>query len=255
MTKSIIIAKYTFKELLKSKIMVNTAWLSLALMVFTYIIAEFSFGNPRIISLDVGIGISSMAAVAISIFLGASLLSDEIKSRTAYITLSRPVSRKSFILGKIMGMSLIIALNIAIIVAFSLLIFFYYGGSFDKLILIYFSFSFLEAFLTLLIVIFFSLISNKIISIINTIVLYLLGYAVPNSIDIPMVQNNSLLKSVIKGYSYIFPDFSRFNIKSYLTLGFDYDVSFLINSYVYSILYCLFLVILISYVFDKKELN
>ncbi len=255
MNKSLIIARYTFKELLKSKVMINTAWFSIGLMIFTYIISEFSFGNPRIIALDVGVGLSSLAAVSISIFLGVSLLSDEIKSRTAYITLSRPVSRKSFIMGKLLGMSSILFLNILIIMICSLGIYLFFGGSLDSLILIFLSFAFIEAFLTLLIVVFFSLITNKILAIINAIVLYILGYAVPNSLEIGMVKNSEMLTFLIKGYSYVFPDFSRFNMKSQLTLGFDYNLNLLLNSYIYSLSYCLFLILVISFIFDRKELS
>ena len=114
MNKTLLVARYTFKQLLKSKIMYNCFWLGLALMLFTYITSEFSFGNPRFIAMDFGVGVSSLASVAVAIFLGVSLLSDEIESRTVYIALSKPISRSSFIFGKILGMGLILFLNIFI---------------------------------------------------------------------------------------------------------------------------------------------
>ena len=197
MDKTFLIAKYTFKQLLKSKIMFNCFWLGLALMLFTYITSEFSFGNPKIIAMDFGVGISSLASVAVAIFLGVSLLSEEIESRTVYITLSRPVARTSFIFGKILGMSLILLLNTLIILSCSLIIYFFFGGEWSSLILIYLIFSMFESLLVLLVVIFFSLITNKVLSVMNTLVIFLLGHAIPNSLDINMVQNNTFLKGLL----------------------------------------------------------
>lgn len=255
MNKSLLIAKYTFKQLLKSKIMLNCFWIGLALMTFTYITSEFSFGNPKIVAMDFGVGVSSLAAVFIAIFLGASLLSDEVESRTVYITLSRPVSRSSFIVGKIMGMSLILMINILIIMGCSLVIYFLFGGEWSSLIFVYIIFGFLEALLLLLVVVFFSLITNKVISIMNTLVIFILGHAVPNSLDINMVENSEFLSILLKGYTYIMPDLDRFNLKKELAFGLPMDASTIINSSIYSVFYVSLLLMIIIFSFNRKELT
>lgn len=255
MDKTLLIAKYTFKQLLKSKIMFNCFWLGLALMLFTYITSEFSFGNPKVIAMDFGVGVSSLASVAVAIFLGVSLLSEEIESRTVYITLSRPIARSSFIFGKILGMSLILFLNTLIILSCSLVIFFLFGGEWSTLIPVYLIFSMFEALLILLVVVFFSLITNKVLSVMNTIVIFILGHAIPNSLDINMVKNNPLLENLLKGYTYIFPDLDRFNIKKELSLSFQVDTTLIFNSSAYAISYIVLLMSVIIFIFKNKDLT
>lgn len=255
MAKSLLVARYTFKQLLKSKIMFNCFWLGVALMVFTYITSEFSFGNPRFIAMDFGVGISSLASVGVAIFLGVSLLSDEIESRTVYIALSRPISRSGFLLGKILGMTLILFLNLLIILSCSLVIYFIFDGEWSSLIPIFLIFSLFEALLVLLIVVFFSLITNKVLAVINTLVIFLLGHAIPNSLDITMVKNNPFLSKILKSYTYIFPDFDRFNIKKELTLSQPIESILIFNSSLYAICYIMLVLAVILLIFKNKDLT
>ena len=105
MIKSLIVAKYTFKELLKSKIVVASLWLGFSVLILTYVTSEYSYGNPAKVAIDFGLGASSLVCLAISIFMGVSLISDEIESRTIYLSLSRPISRSNFLIGKILEMN------------------------------------------------------------------------------------------------------------------------------------------------------
>src|SRR4051812_6786124 len=103
MNKTFIISYYTFKEILKSKILVNVFFVGLALMGITYVATEFTYGVPEKIAIDFGLGTLSFSSLGISLFLGVGLLSKEIESRTLYMVISRSVPRYAFILGKIAG--------------------------------------------------------------------------------------------------------------------------------------------------------
>jgi hypothetical protein len=45
--KILIISKYTFKELIKSRILYVTLIIGIALMVVTYVATEFTYGVPE----------------------------------------------------------------------------------------------------------------------------------------------------------------------------------------------------------------
>ena len=92
-SKSLIVAYYTFKEILKSKILLNVFFVGLGLMLVTYVATEFTFGVPERVAVDFGLGMLSLSSLAISLFLGVGLLSKEIESRTVYMIISRPVPR------------------------------------------------------------------------------------------------------------------------------------------------------------------
>jgi ABC-type transport system involved in multi-copper enzyme maturation permease subunit len=130
-----VISNYTFIEIFKSRIIINIFLLGLFLTLFTYVASEFTFGVPQRVALDFGFGTLSLTSIGVSLFLGVGLLSKEIENRTVYMVLSRPVSRTSFLAGRILGMLWIQALILIILSGFSLFIYFFYGGQFDSLIL------------------------------------------------------------------------------------------------------------------------
>lgn len=118
--KILIVAKYTLKEILKSKVLYITLVIGVALMIVTYVATEFTYGVPEKVSLDFGLGMLSLSSIGISIFMGATLLPNEIDSRTVYMVISRPVPRWVFITGKVVGLIGVLAVNFAILSAMTL---------------------------------------------------------------------------------------------------------------------------------------
>lgn len=253
--KFLVVAKYTYKELIKSKVMVISAWASLLLLISVYVTSEFSYGNPQKIALDFGLGASSVLSAIIAIFLGGSLISKEVESRTIYIALSRPIDRVNFLIGKILGMSLILGLNILLINTVSIAVYFYYGGVFDSIILFSVVFSFLESLIILMIVTMFSLFTNQTISIVNTVIIYFLGHAIPRSFDVHFLNARPLLLKFVKAYSYVFPNLDKINIRDFVIYKRGIPTDFIMGAFVYAISYCIILLIINSYIFSKKELE
>ena len=128
---SLVVSKYTFLEIYKSKVMINVLFLGLALVVLSYVASEFTYGVPQKIALEFGLGIVTISSVAIAIFMGSTLLSSEISNRTAYLVLSRPISRQSFILGKFLGMGLILFIDIFILGLLTFILYATLGGELD----------------------------------------------------------------------------------------------------------------------------
>ncbi len=115
LNKIFIIANYTFKDLLKSKIFYITLFMGLMIMLATYVATEFTYGVPEKVALDFGLGLLSLSSLGVSLFMGATLLSNEIESRTVYMVISRPAPRWVFIIGKILGLLLVLLLNISVL--------------------------------------------------------------------------------------------------------------------------------------------
>lgn len=127
--KILIVAKYTLKEILKSKVLYITLVIGVALMIVTYVATEFTYGVPEKVSLDFGLGMLSLSSIGISIFMGATLLPNEIDSRTVYMVISRPVPRWVFITGKVVGLIGVLAVNFAILSAMTLALYLSLGWS------------------------------------------------------------------------------------------------------------------------------
>jgi ABC-type transport system involved in multi-copper enzyme maturation permease subunit len=223
------IAMYTFKEIYKSKILLNTLLLGLGLLFVTYIAYSFTYGTPSRIALDFGLGMLSLSSVGIAIFIGVGLLSKEIESRTVYMIISRPVPRYVFILGKIIGLIGILILNILILSALTLLLYFVIGGTYTSLIHWCVIFTILEACLVLFLVSFLSLISSPTLTVIISLMIYISGHTISSAKSTLFAKNVPGLMDVLDIYHFILPGFYKLNIKDFLLYKQDLSTSYLFN--------------------------
>lgn len=235
--------------------MINVLLSGFALAVICYVVSEFSFGNPSKVALDVGLGFLSLTTKAIAIFFGANLLKREIESRTIYVILSNPVSRSEFLVGKVLGLSGILLLNVIILSIFTTFFYYIWGGLWSSLIAWSILQIYMESVLILLIVTFFSLITNVNLSILFTIVIYISGYAIRGALELESVKGNFIINKFAIGIRYLIPNFSLFDIKNFVLYKQSLEFSYLMGTFLYSFLFILFFLVVSSLILNRKDLN
>lgn len=255
MKKIFIVGHYTFKELLKSNILLNVFFIGLGLMLAVYIATEFTYGVPERVAIDFGIGMLSVSSLAISLFLGVTLLSKEIESRTIYMIISRPVSRNAFIIGKILGLMAIQLVNVLLLSSMTLVATKILGGELSSLIFWAVGFIFIESFLLLLIVSLISLFANTVLTVLMSVALLLLGYAIPETKGLGFVQRRPLVNALLDFYHFILPAFYKLNLKEFLIYKKSLPLSYLISSGVYGLTYSFAILFLILAIFKRKNLD
>lgn len=250
-----IIAKYTFKDILKSKIFYVTLVVGLATMLMTYVATEFTYGVPEKVALDFGLGMFSLSSLGIAIFMGANLLSQEIESRTLYMVISRPVPRWVFILGKLIGLTSVLVINLIILSTMTLLTSYLLGGILSPMTFIAIGFNLLESILLMLVVVFFSLFSNVTLSTIISLVILVSGHAVKETQNTSFVEHRPVLKGILEIYHLVLPAFYKLNFKEFVVYNQAIDVTYVLSSFAYGCTYSFFLLFLIIKIFNSKNLD
>lgn len=253
--KSLIIANYTLKEILKSKILINVLLLGLALLVVTFVAYSFTYGDPGRVALDFGLGTLSISSIGIAIFIGVGLLSNEIESRTVYMIISRPVPRYTFIFGKILGLSAVLGINLLILSFLTFAVFLFTGGSLDSTILLSVFFIGIESILMLLVVSTLSLLTSKTLTVVLSISVYIVGHAINQTQLISAVKDNVALTSLLEVYQFILPAFYKLNLKEFVLYKSSIELSYILNSLLYTFIYGTMLVVLSIFIFNRKNLD
>lgn len=255
LSKVLIVAKYTFKEIIKSRILYGTGFLGIAIVTLTFVATEFTYGVPEKVSLDFGLGLLSLSSIGISLFMGATLLSKEIDSRTVYMVISRPVPRWAFIFGKLIGLFAVLILNVSILAIVTLLCTHLMGGNIDQVIILAILFNILESLLLMLVVVLFSLFSNTIIATLTTFMILVLGHAVQETHLITFVKNRPMLGKVLEFYHLVLPGFYKLNLKDFVVYKQTIPADYLFGAAAYGVSYSAFLLLTILYLFQKKNLD
>ncbi len=255
LNKTLTIAFYTFKEIWKSKILLNVFFVGLGLMVVTFVATEFTFGVPERVALDFGLGMLSLSSLGISLFLGVGLLSKEIESRTVYMVISRPVPRYAFILGKLIGLMGIQAVNVLILAVMTMSTTRFLGGEINGLIFWTVGFIFLESLMLLLVVVLLSLLANNILSVLFSLALLLLGHVIKDTQEISFVKNSPFAVKILEAYHFMLPAFYKLNLKDFVIYKNELPFSYLVGNLAYGIIYSGFLLLVVVFLFQRKNLD
>ena len=253
--KSFIVARYTFREMMKSRILWNVAVLGTVIAIMTFVATEFTFGVPQRVALDLGLGSLSISSYGIAILIGIGLIKKEEESRTIYLIISRPVSRMAFLAGKLMGVSVFLVLNLTLLAGLTLLIVTLLGGAITQITLFAVLFSILESILLLTFVVFLSLISNTAIALMGSLLALVVGHAISETTKILFVTTKPWLKAIMDGLNFVIPAFHRFNLKDYVLYQNTIETSQLLMVIGYWMLYIIGLFCLSSFVLNKKNMD
>jgi len=253
--KVLSVAKFTFKELIKGKFFLLSFLGFISIVLITFISAEFSYGDPARVALDVGLGILSITSVLIAAIVGQSIIYDEIEARTIYMMITRPISRTEFLLGKILGLVLLVLLNILVLSLATCLMLILFQGAFQLMLAYAILFLFLESLIVILWALTASLLTSRLITGLSTFVMYFAGHVVGEIKQATLVMNNVFFKSMIKLSEALLPMLYKINLKTYVQYPTQLPDGYISTGTIYALTYVSVLVLLAVYIFNKKELD
>ena len=250
-----IVASYTLKELLKSKVLVSALVMSLGIALLAWLASEFTFGVPARVALDVGLAALSVSGYGIAVFMGATLISREIESRTIYMVISRPISREAFLLGKMVGLTLFLVVNLTVLGVSAVGVAWLLELPPSWLVLCAFIASILECVILMLVVVLISLGANTPLTVIFSLILLVAGHAIGETRTSLYVQLRPALGRVLDFFHYIFPGFYKFNLKDLVIYQIAPPPGWLSSMFAYGFCYATFLAVLICLVIRRKDFN
>lgn len=215
------ISANTFRETIRNKILY--AILAFALMVIglTFFLADLSVGDLARIIADIGLASIHVFGVIMAVFLGITLVNQEIDRKTIYLILSRPVRRFEFILGKTFGLSITLGLTTAAmaVVLFLVHLGYRYGGRAEAGIFIVSAGIYMELILLTCLATLFSTFTTSVSSAIFTLSLFFVGHVTNYLTAVGERSKSAGLRIGGKILFYLLPNLEHFNWKNDLVSG------------------------------------
>lgn len=131
MIKIAAIARNTFKEAIRNRILYVILIFALLLIGFSGILSELSIADPIKIMKSLGFSAINLFGVAIAVFVGVSLVYNELEKKTIYTIVSKPIGRWQFMLGKFFGLLMTVWVNVLVMAIFFLIALHFYQISND----------------------------------------------------------------------------------------------------------------------------
>src|SRR3989344_2376510 len=104
MRNVLVIAKNTFKQAIRDKILYGIIIFALLFLGSTVVLSSLSLGEDIFVIRSFGLAGIYLFGLVITLFLGASIVYDEVERKTSYFLLAKPLTRGDIINGKFLGL-------------------------------------------------------------------------------------------------------------------------------------------------------
>lgn len=251
------IALNTFREAVRNKILYSVILFAVVIVAVSALFGSVTLGSQTKVIKDFGLFSLSFFGAIITILSGVSLLNKELKQKTVYNILSKPVQRWQFILGKHLGLTCTVSVLVAImglgLVCFVSLM----EGKLDVLLIQGVLFTMLEVAVVAAVSIFFSsLVVTTTLSGLFTLGTYIAGRSI-TYFKFFMEQGDNydpILATVLKIFDWILPDLSLFNFSDLLVYGQSPTPADLTYAIIYCLGYSIAALTLATIIFERREL-
>jgi len=247
------IVENTFKEGLRQRILMLIVLFSILVILVSVFMGPFALGEAPKIIRDVGLAAASLFGILVVIIIGSTLIHRDIEKRTIYTVITKPVTRSEIIIGKFLGLLLLITILVCAMAGIHQLVIYILEGSFDLPLLIAIPFSLIEIMILLGILLLFSSFSTPALSAVMGIIFFIIGHASP---DLKLFADQTKIvatKYLAYGFYYVLPNLENFNLRIDLAHRLPLHSDQVIFSICYGIIYTIFLLYLSVIIFEKRE--
>ena len=266
-----LIASNTFLEAVRQKLFNFLLLLAIGLVASAQFFREFNFGSSELKFIaDFGFGALVFFGSALTITTTAQLFFSEIENRTALTLLAKPIWRSEFVFGKFLGVFAVIGVFCALTIGLMMALLWHregqlmqinpesfeagrilqYGDLFMVGVLQWLKFGVLSA-IVLLIASFSNTNLYTVVTGFFALVICHLQYLARDSWG---NVDSIILRTLVRGLGYIFPNFQLFNLGDEIGVGAGIDPAVFGRITLYAVIYIFVFGGLAVYSFRKREI-
>lgn len=227
MSAVLVVARGVFKESVRDRIGYNLVFFAVLLMAASILLAQVTAGQDVKIIKDLGLAAANAIGVLLAVFIGISLVSKEVERRSIYSLLSKPITRTQFILGKYLGLTFTLVVNLVVMAIAYYAVLGYLdwqtpalasqgweAPAADPRLLKAFVLMGVELMLVTALALFFSTFSNTFLSAGLTIAVYVIGHFNADLKNLSSLADSPVLITIGKGLYYALPNLTLLDIKA-----------------------------------------
>ena len=250
------IARNTFREAVRDRVLYNLVLFVLLLTVAAIFIGELSGGQERKIIVDLGLSAMLLFGVFIAIFVGVGLVYKEIERRTIYAIFSKPVGRGEFLLGKYLGLCLTLLVNVVVMGLGVSLALAYVAKGWDPLILTLWPavlMIYMELMLITALALLFSSFSSPALSALLTFCIFIIGHFSADLKSLATSLGSASARLLFGGLYYLLPNLSNYSFITPAAHGRAPAPGFILSTGLYAVVYIAVILTAATLVFSRRN--
>ncbi len=258
MSRILIVAKNTFREAVRDRVLYNLVFFALLMIASAVIVGQISMDIETVVMVSLGLSAISLIGLLIAVFTGVGLVSKEIDKRTLHAVLAKPLRRWEFLLGKYAGLVLTLTVNTAAMAAGLFLAILFVKHSItrgDAVVLVAVYFILLKLTLVVALAMLFSCFTSPLLAILFTGGLYVAGLFVAQLRNLQSTQMTPQMQKVFAILSFLLPNFENYDVMGAAAHGRSIPASLVLHNTLYTMLYCAIVLSAAAAIFSRKDLK
>ena len=260
------IAVNVFRESVRDKVLYNLVLFAVLLIGGSYLLGQLTAGQDIKIIKDLGLAATSLFGLFIAVFIGIGLVSKEVERRSIYSLLAKPIRRSQLVVGKYGGLTLTLAVNVAIMTAslYAVLAYMAWGvaaaeqsvwdaPALDPALLVATGLIFIELMLVTAIALFFSTFSTPMLSAGLTFGLYIVGHFTSDLRNFQDVVDSRAAARLARGLYWVLPNLAQFDVKAAVVHGQRVPAGYLAVTIAYAAVYIAMLLAVSAFIFSRRD--
>jgi ABC-type transport system involved in multi-copper enzyme maturation permease subunit len=258
MSRVLIVARNTFREAVRDRVLYNLVFFAFLMIASALIVGQISMGIETVVMISLGLSAISLIGLLIAVFTGVGLVSKEIDKRTLHAALAKPLRRWEFLVGKFAGLAVTLAVNTAAMATGLFLALWLVKHSIargEAVVLVAVYFILLKLILVVALALLFSCFTSPLLAILFTGGLYLAGLFVSELRSLQVTNLTPQTQKCFAVISYVLPNFGNYDVMGAAAHGRGIAEILILHNTLYTILYCAIVLSAAAVIFSRKDLK
>ncbi len=250
------IARNTFREAVRDRVLYNLVLFVLLLIAGAIFLSELSAAQESKIIVDMGLSACLLFGAFIAIFVGTGLVFKEIERRTIYAIFAKPVGRGEFLVGKYLGLSSTLAVNVAVMGLGVSIALVYVRGGWDMLALHIWPtimLILLELMILVAVALLFSAFSSPTISASLSFAVLIIGHFSSDLKTFAASMGTQSTRIFFGALYYLLPNFSHYSFITPAAHGQVPSLMHLFSALLYAVVYITVLLASATLIFNRRN--
>jgi ABC-type transport system involved in multi-copper enzyme maturation permease subunit len=251
-----VIAANVFREVIRDRVLYLIGLFALVFVLANILVPEVAAGTEAQILPDLGLALTGLLGLVITVFVGTGLINKEIEKRTVFVLISKPISHAEFIVGKHWGLSAVLAVLLVAMMLIYMAILRIWEIPFPMgSIAIATLYQWLELCLMTAVAILFGVFTSSLLATLLTFAVYLMGHLSQDLVKLGALAPNPNVQQITQTLYLVLPDLSRLNLKNEAVYGLQVlpPPSELLTNAVYGLVYMIVLLAIAILIFSRRQ--
>jgi ABC-type transport system involved in multi-copper enzyme maturation permease subunit len=266
MKATLEIAVNVFRESVRDKVLYNLVLFAVLMIGASYLVGQLTAGQDLKIIKDLGLSATSIFGLFIAVFIGIGLVSKEVERRSIYSLLAKPIHRYQIVLGKFLGLTLTLAVNLTVmaVALYGVLALMIALGDpslaaasdarpLDPALLEAMAMIFVELSLVTAIAVCLSTFSTPIVAAALTFGIYIVGHFSSDLRNFRDVVDSPAAARLASGLYWVLPNLAQFDIKADVVHGQAVSAGYIGMAVAYAVLYTAMLLTVAMLIFSRRD--